>query len=182
VGVAETFGWVVVAWGVVAVALGWVVVAAGVVDTDLAEITGALVVGADVVATVGRVLCADCVGAAVWGAAGLVVTAAGRVATTVVRCGALLCDSSAEGCHAGSSVARTERSGRAMEGFAAPPTTVTAPTDFGPSNNWNTPMMPVRMNIVMSHNCQRLALTPIAIVSLSRHGSSHATKVDLWSG
>lgn len=74
------FGWVVVALGCVVVALGcvvvafgWVVVATGVVDTDLAEITGALVVGAWVVASGGRVtcaVCAVCVGAAVWVAAG----------------------------------------------------------------------------------------------------------------
>ena len=48
VGVAVTFGWVVVATGVVDVATG-------VVDTDLAEITGALMVGAWVVASGGRV-------------------------------------------------------------------------------------------------------------------------------
>jgi hypothetical protein len=119
--------------GVVLVALGWVVVATGVLGADLAEITGGLVVEAGVVAIVGSVLCADCVDAAVWVAAGWVVTTAGRVATTDVR--ALLCDSTAEGCHAGSSVACKERSGRAIEGFTAPPTTVTAPTDFGPSNN-----------------------------------------------
>lgn len=130
-----TFGWVVVALGCVVVAFGCVVVATCVVDTDLAEITGALVVGAWVVASGGRVTCAVCVGAAVWVAAGWVVTTAGRVATPVVRCGALLCDSSAEGCQAGSSVACRERSGRAIEGFTAPPATVTAPTDFGPSNS-----------------------------------------------
>ena len=66
------FGWVVVALGCVVVAFGWVV-ATGVVDTDLAETTGALVVGAWVVASGGRVtcaVCAVCVGAAVWVAAG----------------------------------------------------------------------------------------------------------------
>ena len=59
-----------VALGCVVVAFGVVVVATGVVDTDLAEITGALMVGAWVVASGGRVTCAVCVGAAVWVAAG----------------------------------------------------------------------------------------------------------------
>ena len=59
--------------GFVVVAFGCVVVATGAVDTDLAEITGALVVGAWVVASGGLVtcaVCAVCVGAAVWVAAG----------------------------------------------------------------------------------------------------------------
>jgi hypothetical protein len=107
----------VVALGCVEVAFGVVVVATGVVDTDLAEITGALVVGAWVVANGGRV---TCVGAAVaWVAGAWVVTAAGRVATAVVRSTELLCDSSAEGCQAGSSVASSDRSGRAIDGLTA---------------------------------------------------------------
>jgi hypothetical protein len=162
--VVVAFAVVVAGLGVVVVALGCVDVAAAVVTTDFALTTGAFVVAAAVVAavtcTLGFVVCAA--GARVVCATGaLVVATTDFCATDLVRT-AVDCESVADGCHAGSSVASTDRSGSAMEGAAVPPATVTAPTDFGPSNSWNTPMMPVRMNIVMSHSCQRFALTPTA--------------------
>jgi hypothetical protein len=88
----------------------------------------------------------------------------------------VVCEVLAEGFHAGSSVALNDRSGSPAAGLAVGPVTVTAPTDCGPSNNWNTPMMPVRMNIVMSHNFQRCALAPIATAILSRAVGSRAVR------
>jgi hypothetical protein len=70
---------------------------------------------------------------------------------------------SSVGVHAGSCVACSvvERDGRATDWFAAPPAIVTAPADSGPLNSVIMPMMPVRMNVVISHSCHRLARTPM---------------------
>ena len=156
--VVATWGAVVVTLGAEVVTLGCVDDAAADVETDFALITGDLVDGAWVADWVETWVDtgAECV------AAGVVLS--GTVTTTgfweLAERASSVCDALADGTQAGSSVASMDRSGRPTEGFTAPPATVTAPADFGPSNNWNTPMMPVRMNIVMSHSCQRFAFTP----------------------
>ena len=71
-----------------------------------------------------------------------------------------LCVAVSDGCHAGSDVASTEGLATALVAVVAPPTTVTAPADFGASDNWNTPMMPVSTNIVMTHSCRRFTRAP----------------------
>lgn len=166
------FGTVVVAFAVVVAGFGAVVVTVGCVDvaaaevvTDFALTTGAVVLEAEAVEVAADVTCTE--GFVVWrvGAWVVCVTGAWVVATTGFCTTDEMrvdCDALADGCHAGSSVASSDLSGSVTDGTAAPPATVTAPTDFGPSNSWNTPMMPVRMNIVMSHSCQRFALTPTA--------------------
>ncbi len=169
------FAVVVAGFGVVVVAWGCVVVGLAVAEATCPEITGDFVDGAWLAVGVatGAVRVVVCVAGTGFS------TSAGFATTVVVRL-SLLSDGLADGCHAGRFVASADRSGSPTEGATTPPTTVTAPTDFGPSNNWNTPMMPVRMNIVMSHNCQRFGLTPIAILSLPRPRGPHATETDLW--
>jgi hypothetical protein len=70
---------------------------------------------------------------------------------------------SSVGVHAGSWVAcsAADRVGSATDELAAPPAIVTAPADSGPLDSWIIPMIPVSMNVVMSHNCQRRARTPM---------------------
>jgi hypothetical protein len=98
-----------------------------------------------------------------------VTTIVGRVVVATALGAVVLADvaafavTSSVGAHAGSWVAWSadERVGRATDWFTDPPATMTAPTDSGPLNSWTIPIMPVRMNVVMSHNCQRLVRTPM---------------------
>ena len=182
-------GLVVVATGLVEVATGLVAVAAGVVVAGFV-VVGAAVVAAGVVA-VGDVeidfamivvlvaavdwvalldgSCVACVRAGIT-PAGFVAPPAtvGRVVAAATFGALLLCEdavftvASSVGVQAGSFVASSlPRAGIATDESAAPPAMVTAPADSGPLNSWIMPIMPVRMNVVMSHNCQRLARTPM---------------------
>ena len=121
----------VAGFGVVVVALGCVEDTVAGDGTDFALTTGDPVEGAWLATWVVTGVVTGVVRVVV--EAGLVTTA-GFCATVLARVW-LLCDSPADGCHAGSSVASLGRSGRPTEGLATPPTTITAPTDFGPSNN-----------------------------------------------
>lgn len=165
-----------VATGVDVVAFGALVVGAGVV---LGAVVVAVAFGAGaVVDGTFRALTEVFDGAVVAGAAGAVVTVVGAAggfgaALATTGRGALVVGAvvgSAVGCQDGSWVASTDdgRSGSVTDAVAtAPPATVTASAACGPLMSWTIPMMPVRMNVVMSHNCQRFARTPIAVASLA---------------
>jgi hypothetical protein len=171
-------GFVVVTTGVVVaglVVVGAVVVGAADVVTVFATMLVAFV-AAVVCATVVTVMDGSCVACVreVAAPAGPVVTTTtvGRVVAAATFGTLLFSDegpaegrtvASSVGVHAGSWVACSvaERDGSATDELAAPPAIVTAPADSGPLNSWTIPMIPVSMNVVMSHNCQRRARTPM---------------------
>ena len=99
--------------------------------------------------TVGRAVAADTLGPLVFGEDA---STAGDVALV-----------SSVGVHAGSWVACSTavRVGSPTDELAPAPAIVTASADSGPFDNWIIPMIPVSMNVVMSHNCQRRARTPM---------------------
>ncbi len=183
------FAVVVVVTGLVDVVTGLVVVVTGAAVVGFVVVTaaevgaggGVTVLATTLVAFVAAVVvalvtlvdgsCVACVREVVT-AAGVVATVVGRVVAAATFGMLWVLESlsdgvadvaSSVGVHAGSCVAcsETERDGRATDWLAAPPAIVTAPADSGALNSVIIPMMPVRMNVVISHSCHRLARTPM---------------------